>query len=89
VGLGRAGEMGPSVQNTTIGTLVTANFWLGHIGVHSKSTNFSVFDEPVPSYIATLFAQKSIPSLSFGYTAGAQYRKTVPHSSLHITDSCV
>ncbi|KAG9185631.1 hypothetical protein G6011_06962 [Alternaria panax] len=74
VGLGRAGEMGPSVQNTTVGTLVTANFWLGHIGVHSKSTNFSVFDEPIPSYMTTLFKQKSIPSLSFGYTAGAQYR---------------
>ncbi|CAN9422457.1 unnamed protein product [Alternaria alternata] len=82
VGLGRAGEMGPSVQNTTIGTLVTANFWLGHIGVHSKSTNFSVFDDPVPSYITTLFEQKSIPSLSFGYTAGAQYRDQTVLGSL-------
>jgi len=82
VGLGRAGEMGPSVQNTTIGTLVTANFWLGHIGVHSKSTNFSVFDESVPSYLTTLFDQKSIPSLSFGYTAGAQYRDQTVLGSL-------
>jgi hypothetical protein len=84
VGLGRAGETGPSVQNTTIGTLVTANFWLGHIGVHSKSTNFSVFEESVPSYMTTLFDQKSIPSLSFGYTAGALYRKLVPRARLHI-----
>jgi hypothetical protein len=75
VGLGTSGEEDPSVQNTTIGTLVSANFWLGHIGVHPKPTNFSAFEDPIPSYMTTLFEQKSIPSLSFGYTAGAQYRK--------------
>ncbi|EMD86458.1 hypothetical protein COCC4DRAFT_193842 [Bipolaris maydis ATCC 48331] len=74
VGLGMRGDSGPLVANTTIGTLVTSNFWLGHIGVHAKPTNFSSFDDPVPSYIMDLFDQKSIPSLSFGYTAGAQYR---------------
>jgi hypothetical protein len=78
VGLGIPGEEGPRVQNTTVGTLITANFWLGHIGVHPKPTNFSAFENPIPSYMVTLFEQKSIPSLSFGYTAGAQYRKTVP-----------
>jgi hypothetical protein len=78
LGLGIAGEKGPDVQNTTVGTLVTANFWLGHIGVHPKPTNFSAFEDPIPSYMTTLFEQKSIPSLAFGYTAGAQYRKTVP-----------
>jgi hypothetical protein len=75
VGLGLPGEQGPSVTNTTIGTLVTANFWLGHLGLHPKPTNFSAFEPPIPSYMTSLFDQKSIPSLSFGYTAGAQYRK--------------
>jgi hypothetical protein len=87
VGLGMAGEEGPYVGNTTIGTLVTANFWLGHIGVHQKPTNFSAFEEPIPSYMTTLFEQKSIPSLSFGYTAGAQYRKTVTLVPLN-TSNC-
>ncbi|CAO2650086.1 Nn.00g013780.m01.CDS01 [Neocucurbitaria sp. VM-36] len=73
VGLGLAGEKGPSVQNTTIGTLVSSNFWLGHIGLHPKPTNFSAFEDPIPSYLTDLFAQKNIPSLSFGYTTGAQY----------------
>lgn len=77
VGLGLPGEQGPTVANTTIGTLVSANFWLGHIGVHPKPTNFSAFEAPIPSYMTDLFTQKSIPSLSFGYTAGAQYRKTI------------
>lgn len=87
VGLGMRGDSGPLVANTTIGTLVTSNFWLGHIGVHAKPTNFSSFDDPVPSYIMDLFDQKSIPSLSFGYTAGAQYRKSTPAHKSTITDT--
>jgi hypothetical protein len=75
VGLGLLGEKGPTAQNITLGTLATQNFWIGHIGLHAKPTNFSVLEAPVPSYITTLFDQKSIPSVSFGYTAGAQYRE--------------
>jgi hypothetical protein len=74
VGLGLPGEEGPSVQNSTIATLVTSNFWLGHIGLHSKQTNFSKNVPPAPSYITQLFEQGSIPSVSFGYTAGCRYR---------------
>lgn len=78
VGLGQAGEQGPSVQNTTIGTMVSANFWTGHIGLHPKPTNFSVFEAAVPSFMTSLFEQKNIPSLSFGYTAGSRYRRLCP-----------
>lgn len=76
VGLGFQGGEGPTVENTTIGTLVTANFWLGHLGLHPKPTNFSAFEEAIPSYMTNLFNQGNIPSLSFGYTAGAQYRRS-------------
>ncbi|KAH7383792.1 aspartic peptidase domain-containing protein [Pyrenochaeta sp. MPI-SDFR-AT-0127] len=82
VGLGMAGEQGPSVQNSSIGTLVSANFWLGHIGLHPKPTNFSAFEDPVPSFMTNLFNQRNIPSLSFGYTAGAQYHGQTVLSSL-------
>jgi hypothetical protein len=74
VGLGQAGEMGPTIKNTIVGTLVSSNFWLGHIGLHPKPTNFSAFEDPVPSFMTGLFDQKNIPSLSFGYTAGSRYR---------------
>jgi hypothetical protein len=80
VSLGLPGERGPTVQNTIIGTLISANFWTGHLGLHPKPTNFSAFEDPVPSLMTTLFEQKGIPSLSFGYTAGSQYRTW----SLHI-----
>jgi hypothetical protein len=74
VGLGQAGEEGPRLQSTIIGTMVTTSFWMGHLGLHPKPTNFSAFEDGVPSYMTDLFVQKRIPSLSFGYTAGARYR---------------
>ncbi|KAF2133725.1 acid protease [Dothidotthia symphoricarpi CBS 119687] len=73
VGLGLPGETGPTVQNTTISTLITSEFWLGHFGLHHKPTNFSSYEDAKPSYMTNLFEQIHIPSMSFGYTAGAQY----------------
>ncbi|KAL5384387.1 hypothetical protein PMIN06_009691 [Paraphaeosphaeria minitans] len=73
VGLGLPGEEGPTLVNTTVGTLISSDFWLGHFGVNPKSTNFTNFTDPSPSYMTLLFEQNHIPSVSFGYTAGAQY----------------
>lgn len=82
VGIGYPGERGPTLKNTTVGALMTPNFWLGHFGVHPKPTNFSAFDEPSPSYMTYLFQKNMTPSVSFGYTAGARYRFTSILSSL-------
>ncbi|KAF2623815.1 acid protease [Macroventuria anomochaeta] len=85
VGLGIPGEEGPTVDNTTIGTLKNSNFWLGQLGLHPKPTNFSadlLSTPPVPSYMTRLFEQGNIPSLSFGYTAGVQYHDTLFLGSL-------
>lgn len=82
VGLGLPGETGPTVANTTIGTLVTTNYWQGHLGLHPKPTNFSAFEPPVPSYMTSLFEQQNIPSMSFGYTAGSQYHGNTRLASL-------
>lgn len=43
-------------------------------GINPASTNFSATDKDQPSYMSTLKDQNLIPSLSFGYTAGNQYR---------------
>ncbi|KAF2705263.1 acid protease [Pleomassaria siparia CBS 279.74] len=82
VGLGIPGEQGPTLVNTTVGTLVSKDFWLGHLGLNAKPTNFTAFTEPSPSYMTYLFQQNLIPSLSFGYTAGAQYRLATVLASL-------
>lgn len=76
VGLGNTAQEGPTLKNTTIGTLISQNFWLGHFGINPKPTNFSAFSDPSPSYLTYLFEGNQIPSLSWGYTAGAAYRKS-------------
>jgi hypothetical protein len=76
VGLGYTENDGPTLPNTTVGALVTENFWLGHFGINPKSTNFSSFNDPSPSFLTLLFEAEKIPSVSWGYTAGAEYRKS-------------
>jgi hypothetical protein len=75
VGLGYEGEGGPTLKSQVVGALALEDFWFGHFGLHPKATNFSDFNDPAPSYMATLRAQNLIPSLSWGFTQGASYRK--------------
>jgi hypothetical protein len=84
VGLGILGEEGPTVDNTTIATIKDSRFWLGHLGLHPKPTNFTQGLPPVPSFMTRLFEQGSIPSLSFGYTAGVPYRRSLALRPKHI-----
>ncbi|EME83154.1 uncharacterized protein MYCFIDRAFT_215206 [Pseudocercospora fijiensis CIRAD86] len=82
VALGGIGEGGPILKNTTVGALAVEDFYLGVLGVNPKPTNFTTFNHGSPSYMTLLKEQNYIPSLSFGYTAGAQYRFTGVLASL-------
>ena len=72
--LGYQGSNGPSLPQQTIAGIATKEFYLGVFGLNPRSTNFSTFDDPIPSYMATLKNRSMIPSLSWAYTAGNQYR---------------
>ncbi|KAL1628316.1 hypothetical protein SLS54_001889 [Diplodia seriata] len=74
VGLMGEGENGPTLENATVGAMMDLDFFLGVFGLHPKPTNFSSFNDPSPSYMTLLKEQDLIPSLSYGYTAGNQYR---------------
>ena len=74
IGLGVQGSGGPTLQNQIIGGFASEELYLGMFGVNPASTNFTQQDQGRPSYLSTLKNQSLIPSLSFGYTAGAQYR---------------
>ncbi|EMC99786.1 hypothetical protein BAUCODRAFT_119360 [Baudoinia panamericana UAMH 10762] len=50
------------------------DFWLGVFGLGPKSINFTSFNDPIPNYMSNLVSSNKIPSLSWGYTAGAHYR---------------
>ena len=72
--LGYPGSNGPSLQQQIVAGIATKEFFLGNFGLNPRSTNFSTFNDPVPSYMATLKDKSLIPSLSWAYTAGNQYR---------------
>lgn len=82
VGLGGLGEGGPTIENTTVGALMSLDYFVGVFGLHPKPTNFSTFNEPSPSYMSKLKDQQLIPSLSYGYTAGNPYSKSTPWQRL-------
>ncbi|KAI7248283.1 acid protease [Hortaea werneckii] len=62
------------LQNQVVGSLPGLEYWLGVIGVGPKPVNFTSFNEPMPSILSQMVDNKTIPSLSWAYTAGASYR---------------
>jgi hypothetical protein len=68
-------------QDLVVAGIATKDFYLGIFGLGPKPSNFSDFDTPQPSLIQTMKDQKRIPSISFGYTAGASYRKLIRRST--------
>ena len=77
VGLGLPGSNGVSEPNSIVGAMETKDFYLGYLGVTNQPTNFTAFDDPQPSFLSSLKSQQKLPSLSYSYSAGAQYRKAL------------
>jgi hypothetical protein len=77
IGIGYNGEHGPTVKNQTVGALATDDFYFGHFGINPQPTNFTDLNDNSPSYLSSLMEQKMIPSVSWGYTQGASYRKSI------------
>lgn len=75
VGLGFQGSGGPSLNHTVTAALQTMDFYIGMLGLNPRPTNFTDLNDPQPSYLNLLYTNQQIPSLSYGYTAGAQYRQ--------------
>ncbi|TVY42038.1 hypothetical protein LSUB1_G002993 [Lachnellula subtilissima] len=74
VGLGFQGSGGPTLNHTVVAGLQTMDYYIGMLGLNPRPTNFSDFNHPQPSYLSLLYEDLKIPSLSYSYTAGAQYR---------------
>jgi hypothetical protein len=63
-----------------VAAIADKSFYLGQFGLGPKPSNFTTFNEPIPNYMVTLANKSMIPSISFGYTAGAHYRDKAPAS---------
>jgi hypothetical protein len=74
-------EGGVLLNYQVIAGIVTDDFYIGTLGLAPRTPSFS--NNTRPSLLASLKDQGYIPSLSYGYTAGAYYRKYVECSCLH------
>ncbi|MCJ1319993.1 hypothetical protein MMC15_005329 [Xylographa vitiligo] len=76
LGLGWQGGGLPTLHNQTIAGTTATDFWVGLFGISPYPTNLTDFNpsDSTPTYLQTLRTTNVIPSLSWGYTGGAQYR---------------
>lgn len=68
------------LPHQVVAAIADKSFYLGQFGLGPKPSNFTTYNDPIPNYMATLVNQSKIPSMSFGYTAGAHYRDRAPAS---------
>lgn len=63
-----------SLPAQVVSGLATGDFWLGSLGLGNAEGNFTVQDTGIPSLISSMKNASRIPSMSYGYAAGASYR---------------
>ena len=67
---------GPTLENQIVAALSGPEFTTGFFGLGQQPTNLTNFTESYPSFLTNLYNKRLIPSLSWSYTAGAQYRES-------------
>lgn len=71
----------PTLEKQAVASFATPDYWQGRLGLSMYSMNFTDSDRP-HSFLSRLKEEGHIPSLSFGYQAGAPYRQTGVTGSL-------
>jgi hypothetical protein len=84
IALGGIGSGGLTLVNQTIAGIEYANFFLGLFGLNPRFSTFGNSKDSIPSFLVNLKTQGLIPSTSWSYTAGNQYRESThdTHSKL-------
>ena len=63
-----------SVEHQVIAGIATKDFFVGNLGLSPLGINFTDRSDPKPSFLSSLRSKSLIPSLSYGFTAGAYYK---------------
>ncbi|KAF2740906.1 acid protease [Polyplosphaeria fusca] len=63
-----------SLDSQVVGGIAEPDYWMGILPLGTPDSSFSSQSQSIPSFLYQLRNQSKIPSLSFGYTAGAEYR---------------
>ena len=75
-------DVSPVLRHQLVQGFINKDFPLGSIGLSANSMNVGSFTNTTASFLAALKEQASIPSLSWGYTAGASYTSPPAFGSL-------
>lgn len=67
-----------TLDKQVVAAIATKDFYLGNLGLSPRAVNQNI-DQQSSSFLKSLKDQNKIPSLSYGYTAGAAYSE--PYSS--------
>ncbi|CAG8959462.1 hypothetical protein HYFRA_00001360, partial [Hymenoscyphus fraxineus] len=62
------------VKNQTVAGVATKDFYMGLLGLTPNPSNFGSYNNPIPSLMENMRNMSLIPSISWAYTAGNQYR---------------
>ena len=79
IGVGKPGAGNVSVDGQVVAGLATKDFYLGNLGLASRSISFNSDTDAKPSFLSSLRNRSLIPSLAYSFTAGASYRKMCFH----------
>ncbi|KAG8525659.1 uncharacterized protein KY384_000419 [Bacidia gigantensis] len=82
VKLGLASDSSLVASHQVIEGVATKDFYLGALGLSPNAINTSSLGNSTPSLMADLKTQAIIPSLTWGYTAGASYAQPPAYGSL-------
>lgn len=74
LGVAVSGRGNVSLDDQLVATVATKDFFLGNLGLANRQHDFGDGTHPT-GFLSQLNASNLIPSLSYGYTAGASYRK--------------
>ncbi len=81
---GQSGVVNVSLDHQVIAGIATNTYYLGNLGLSPQNITFgSNNGDSSPSFLGSLKNEDLIPSLSFGYTAGASYRKATSNIEFH------
>jgi hypothetical protein len=83
--LGWSGDNAATLSNQSIAGFITDNFSLGSLSLSPEPTNFTDYNNPIPSLLQNLRnMSEPIPSLSWSYAAGAYNLSPKVYGSLVI-----
>lgn len=86
VGLGQAGEKSQVIRNQLVVQSTSQDFYMGYFGLSNLPVNAAAGDKT--PFLPISESSKQTPSSSYGYTAGASYRKCISMFLIFLQPHC-